>query len=146
MIKHGKKVIVTVGAVSALAFGGAALANGGSTPVKPAAQPAVEQTSGPDRDSIQSGDQTTPDVGASKTARSSSAESSSAPDTDTVQSGDQSTPDTPGSAEQPETPGSAEQPETTGETGSEVPNNDGPGGHADEPGNANADHHFNGQE
>ena len=114
MIKHGRKLIVAVGAVSALAFGGAALANAGSTPVKSAAQPSVEQTSGPDRDS--------------------------------VQSGDQSTPDTPGSAEQPDTPGSAEQPETAGETGSEVPNNDGPGGHADEPGNANADHQFNGQE
>jgi hypothetical protein len=114
VIKHGKKLIVTVGAVSALAFGGAALANGGSTPVKTAAQPPVEQKSGPDRDK--------------------------------VQSGDQSTPDTPGSAEQPETPGSVEQPETSGETGSEVANDDGPGGHADEPGNANADHQFNGQE
>ena len=114
MIKHGKKLIVTVGAVSALAFGGAALANGGSTPVKTAAQAPVEQKSGPDRDK--------------------------------VQSGDQSTPDTPESAEQPETPGSVEQPETSGETGSEVANDDGPGGHADEPGNANADHQFNGQE
>jgi len=146
MIKHGRKLIVTVGAVSALAFGGAALASAGSTSVKPAAPPPVEQTSGPDRDSIQSGDQTTPDVAASKAARATGAESSNAPDADSVQSGDQSTPDTPGSAEQPETPRSAEQPETPGETGSEVPNNDGPGGHADEPGNANADHQFNGQE
>jgi hypothetical protein len=146
VIKHGKKLIVTVGAVSALAFGGAALANGGSTPVKTAAQPPVEQKSGPDRDKVQSGDQTTPDVAASKADRASSAESPSAPDTDPVQSGDQSTPDTPGSAEQPETPGSVEQPETSGETGSEVANDDGPGGHADEPGNANADHQFNGQE
>ena len=114
VIKHGKKIIVTVGAVSALALGGAALANAGSTPVKTAVQPPVERTSGPDRDK--------------------------------VQSGDQSTPDSPGSAEQPETPSSAEQPEAAGETGSEVPNNDGPGGHADEPGTANADHQFNGQE
>jgi hypothetical protein len=37
MIKHGKKILVTVDAVSALAFGGAALANAGSTPLKPAA-------------------------------------------------------------------------------------------------------------
>jgi hypothetical protein len=115
MIKHGKKFLLMVGAIGALAFGGAALANAGSTPVKPAVQPAAEPA-GPDRDSIQSGDQTTPD--------------------------------TAGSAEQPgaEQPG-AEQPETSGESpGSEVPNDDGPGGHADEPGNANADHQFNGQE
>jgi hypothetical protein len=30
--------------------------------------------------------------------------------------------------------------------GSEVPNNDGPGGHADEPANPNADHQFQGEE
>jgi hypothetical protein len=32
------------------------------------------------------------------------------------------------------------------ESSSEVAGNDGPGGHADEPGNANADHQFQGQE
>ena len=37
--------------------------------------------------------------------------------------------------------------ESTNEAaGSEVPNNDGPGGHADEPGNPSADHQFEGQE
>ena len=37
--------------------------------------------------------------------------------------------------------------ETAGENpGSEVAGNGGPGGHADEPGNANADHQFNGTE
>ena len=30
--------------------------------------------------------------------------------------------------------------------GSEVANDDGPGGHADEPGNPNADHQFSGKE
>lgn len=30
--------------------------------------------------------------------------------------------------------------------GSETPNNDGPGGHADEPGNPNANHQFQGKE
>ena len=45
---------------------------------------------------------------------------------DTTEQGDQTAPDT----------GSA----------SEVPGNDGPGGHADEPGNANADHQFQGEE
>jgi hypothetical protein len=60
------------------------------------------------------------------------------PDTDTIQSGDQTTPDAGQQAEQ----GS----ETSTETGSEVAGNDGPGGHADEPGNPNADHQFEGQE
>ena len=34
----------------------------------------------------------------------------------------------------------------TAETGNEVPGDDGPGGHADEPGNPNADHQSEGQE
>lgn len=34
----------------------------------------------------------------------------------------------------------------TEEPGSEVPGDDGPGGHADEPGNPNADHEFQGNE
>ena len=57
----------------------------------------------------------------------------SGPDTDNVQSGNQTGPDTGSSAEQ----GS----EASGETGS---SNDGPGGHADAPGNV--DHQFQGQE
>jgi negative regulator of sigma E activity len=79
-----------------------------------------------------------------------SAQENSATDSDNVQSGDQSAPDKGGadsetndaSSEQPgtETNDSGEQP------GSEVSNNDGPGGHADEPGNANADHQAQGQE
>lgn len=41
------------------------------------------------------------------------------------------------------------QPESKGaeqESATEVPGDDGPGGHADEPGNPNADHQFEGQE
>ena len=41
------------------------------------------------------------------------------------------------------------QPESKGaeqESAAEVPESDGPGGHADEPGNPNADHQFEGQE
>jgi cytoskeletal protein RodZ len=54
-------------------------------------------------------------------------------DTDNVQSGDQSGAD-----------GTSEA--SDGESGSEVAGNDGPGGHADEPGNPNADHQATGQE
>jgi hypothetical protein len=42
------------------------------------------------------------------------------------------------------TPG--DKPDTGQESGSEVANNDGPGGHADEPGNPNADHQAQGPE
>jgi hypothetical protein len=72
------------------------------------------------------------------TTTTAASESSSGPDTDTVQSGDQTTPDNSQSGD-PADP--------SGETsGSEISGNDGPGGHADEPGNSNADHQFNGQE
>jgi len=55
------------------------------------------------------------------------------PDADNVQEGDQTTSDTAAAA--------------AGEkAGSEILGNDGAGGHADEPGNANADHQFEGVE
>ena len=65
-------------------------------------------------------------------------------DGDNVQQGDQASPDT-GSATKAsgETPAAAE---ASTESSSEVANNDGPGGHADEPGNPNADHQFQGAE
>lgn len=63
-----------------------------------------------------------------------------ASDGDNIQQGDQSTPDVPGAGE------SSPSSESSSETGSEVPGNDGPGGHADEPGNPNADHQFQGAE
>ena len=44
------------------------------------------------------------------------------------------------------TKGETETPADQEEQGSEVPNNDGPGGHADEPGNPNANHEFEGVE
>jgi hypothetical protein len=67
---------------------------------------------------------------------------SSSPDTDNIQSGDQTTPDTAAGAKV-----TATETGSGGEgAGSEVSGNDGPGGHADEPGNSNADHQFQGQE
>jgi hypothetical protein len=83
-----------------------------------------------------SGHHATPSHTAKAKATATVAEPTS-PDTDTLQSGDQTTPDT--------TAGGGAQ---TGESGSgsEQAGNDGPGGHADEPGNPNADHQFQGQE
>ena len=116
--KQAKKIFLGAGVLAALSSGGSALATAGATPAKPAVvKPAVEQTSGVDRDQIQSGDQTSPDP--------------------------------PGNAagtQSAEAPGTGA-PDASGESsGSEVAGNDGPGGHADEPGNANADYQFNGQQ
>jgi hypothetical protein len=97
------KVTMVVMGLAALAFGGASLAGaaGKSSPSKPA----VVQ----DQDSIQQGDQTTPDTAAEKAGAA----------------------------------------EPAGEASSESSSesavaNDGPSGHADEPGNANADNQFEG--
>jgi hypothetical protein len=76
-----------------------------------------------------------------KHAQVTAAESVS-PDTDNIQFGDQTTPDTAAGAKV-----TATETGSGGESaGSEVSGNDGPGGHADEPGNSNADHQFQGQE
>jgi hypothetical protein len=131
MIKRTKQAALAIAAIAALALGGSALAQAGSNTVTPNATPSTESASGPDTDNVQSGDQTTPD-------RPTAKASSSAPD----QAGE-----TPGN-EAPETAGESgsEAPESAGESGSEKPGDDGPGGHADEPGNPNADHQFEGQE
>ena len=129
---HSKTMTATAAALlSALGVGGIAVAQSshGSTkaPAKAAQSaevPGQESTTGPDTDNIQSGDQTTPDTatGSSKTATASSktakaSQSTEAPGTETPDSG----------TEAPEAPGS-ETPDAS----------DGPGGHADEPGNPNA--------
>ena len=72
-------------------------------------------------------------------------ESATAPDNDNIQSGDQTTPD------QPDTASSSTASEKSSAEGEQpgtesAPNNDGPGGHADEPGNAGANYEFQGQQ
>ncbi len=64
-------------------------------------------------------------------------------DADNVQQGDQTTPDATAAGQS-----SAEPTEAAGEAASSetATNSDGPGGHADEPGNPNADHQFQGEE
>jgi hypothetical protein len=129
-----QKGVLAIGAIAALAAGGSAIASAQNP--APASAPtsitqsatAPEPVGGPDTDNIQSGDQTTPDTA---TASAVSGKASSA------------TTEAPGT-EQPaagEAPGAAELP------GSETAaNSDGPGGHADEPGNPTADHQFEGTE
>ena len=105
-------VIVATAILGLGALGGAAVKANASNPVKSAAPPAT--------------------AAANATAEAPEADAGM-PDTDTLQQGDQTTPDVAADA-------TAEQP------GSEAPGNYGPGGHADEPGNANADHQFEGAE
>jgi hypothetical protein len=143
MTKRIRNLALAVSALAALALGGAVFAQAQTSP---SAVP--ERTTMPDRDNVQSGDQTTPDAAATAAghARHHSARVASSRTADpagggTGQSGDQSTRDT-GSAS--ETPG-GENPETG--AGSESASvNVGSGGHADPPGNASADHQFQGNE
>jgi hypothetical protein len=133
MTKRIQKLVVGVAALAALALGGSAIASAtqqstqSKAPVQKSAA-SSEKVGGPDTDNVQSGDQTTPDaVGASASTAKASAATSEAPGT--------------------EQPASSEQPGTAEQPGSEsAANDDGPGGHADEPGNASADHQFEGQE
>jgi hypothetical protein len=64
-------------------------------------------------------------------------------DGDNVQQGDQTAPDKGAAGEQSSDAASSQ---TAGESSSEAVANDGPGGHADEPANPNADHQFQGEE
>jgi cytoskeletal protein RodZ len=113
MTKRIKKTIAAVAALGALALGGAVFAQAqpGQSASAPSVQSASESVTSPDTDSIQSGDQTTPDPAG--TASGSEQRS----------------------AESPEQPGAESAPES-----------DGPGGHADEPGNPNANNEFQGQQ
>jgi hypothetical protein len=132
MTKRIQRLFLAVAALGALAVGGSAIATAqqsGQTPA-PVQQSAAssERVGGPDTDNIQSGDQTTPDtVGASAAASKAAAATTEAPGTEQSAASEQ-----PGAAEQPGSESAA--------------NDDGPGGHADEPGNASADHQFQGQE
>ena len=118
MLKQGKMILLGLGVVAALGFGGSALAAAGAAPVTPT----VEQTTGPDNDQIQSGNQTAPDTATEAPGTEAQDSSSQGPNDTEMQDGSQES------------------------SGSEVPNNDGPGGHADEPGNPNADHQASGQQ
>ena len=114
-----KKVIATVAALGALAVGGSALAQAGSD------QPSPEPQASPQESAVES-----------------TAPENSATDPDNIQ--DESGKD---DAQEGNEAGEAnEANEAVEAEGKEVPGDDGPGGHADEPGNPNADHQFEGKE
>ena len=106
MFKHGRKITVTLAAIAAMALGAGAVAQAGATNTNKAQ--AAEKVTLPDRDTVQSGDQTTPDTPGASSA--------------------QSAPEPGGNA--PEKAG-AESPEKAGAESSESALSDGPGGHAD---------------
>jgi hypothetical protein len=113
------KLFAGLAAVAALAVGGSALAGAAGNP-PPASPPAVAGSA----DTTQQGDQTAPDTGAASESSTESASSES-------------------SSESSESATESESSESTSEVADP---SDGPGGHADEPGNANADHQFQGEE
>jgi hypothetical protein len=113
MRKRMKTISGAMAALVALALGGSALASATQQTASSAKHPAVtnkapEKTTGPDTDTIQSGDQTTPDKGGAKASSVSTSEAST----------------------------SETASETTSETSSETSAaSDGPGGHEDPAGN-----------
>jgi hypothetical protein len=121
MTRRIQKGAAAVLALGALGLGGSAIANAAS---------ATEPVGGPDHDTIQSGDQTTPDVGTKAATASKSSKAAAAPSSSSEQPGTESSTEAPGN-------------ESSAETAA---GNDGPGGHADEPGNPQADNQFQGQQ
>jgi hypothetical protein len=122
MTKRIQKSAAAVLALGALGFGGSAIAQGAAT----------EPVGGPDTDTVQSGDQTTPDVGTAAATASKASTAATTPSTTPSAAGEQ-----PGVESSTEQPGA----ESSSETAA---NSDGPGGHADEPGNPQADNQFQG--
>jgi hypothetical protein len=137
--KQGKKILLGAGVLAALSFGGSALAAAGAAPVTPTpvAPTVQESTSGVDNDQVQSGDQSTPDTAAEAAGTETADGAQGSQDAET-QDGSQDM-ETQDGAQGANASGTQES------SGSEVSGNDGPGGHADEPGNPNADHQASGQ-
>lgn len=118
-----RNVIVGGAAVTALALGGASIANAAGQGTVAPTGPTTQSTPA-DTDTLQSGDQTTPD---DPNAAPEADEKTEAPESAGTEK-----------AESPEAPGAETQESETGPS-------DGPGGHAD-PEGANVDHQFEGEE
>ena len=165
MQKRIQKLVLTILALGALAFGGATMANAGGSKATPEPAGQVESTapenSATDPDNVQfegtgnEADAATP-AKAAKASRKTSAKKAhkakragKSKRTFVVAKKSQATtpatPETGTEAPGTEAPESGtEAPETGAEA--ETPGDDGPGGHADEPGDPNADHQFQGTE
>jgi hypothetical protein len=138
-----KKVLAGIGALAALALGGAVISQAGTSTPQKSPKPAIEQTQSGAENSATERDEGTSDDAAEKGEKPDGAEKgekneqdSSADDRDNAR--DESGKDDAG--EKGEKADGAEKGK------SEVPDDDGPSGHADEPGNPNADHQGEGRE
>ncbi len=138
MFTRLRKIFLGVAALAALAVGASALAQAGTAPEQKQDRPASEaresnqpENSAADPDNVQ--DENGKDDASEKGEGKGEEAENSATDPDNVQ-------DENGKDDASET-GESEESE-----GNEVPGDDGPGGHADEPDNPNADHQFEGEE
>ncbi|MEA2467294.1 MAG: hypothetical protein QOJ57_1420 [Thermoleophilaceae bacterium] len=150
--RFSRKSMAATGAalLAALGVSGVALAqtnNGSTPPSTPPAQSAPSQSQSQEKPGVEStapeNSATDPDnvqytAPGDPDAKTAAATKSNASTTATAS---QSGTEAPGT----EQPAASEQAGSE-QPGSEVSNNDGPGGHADEPGNPNADHQFQGKE
>lgn len=118
-MKHRiRNTVISLAALAALALGGSVFAQAQSGSSTPASPPSAESTTGPDTDTVQSGDQSGPDNG--------KADKGEKADTETKDPA-------------AEAPDSASDPADSGTEASgteSAPGSDGPGGHADETGSA----------
>lgn len=149
MSRRIRRLVLTVASLATLALGGPALAQAQSSPSS-----TLERAAAPDRDNVQSGDQTTRDTPVKVTAQKAGhrhhravrvvkATIAAPADAGNLQSGDQSTPDSSNAAGDQ---AAAENPEPADAATESAPGADGLTGHADEPSNAAADHQVTGAE
>jgi hypothetical protein len=134
MFKQGKKILLGAGVLAAISFGGSALSAAGAAPVTPVVQhpAATAPTKGATGSEMETGNEA---PGTETNDGTSQEGAQQGPQDEETQDGanDGETADGAQGAQDTETAdGSSES------SGSEVPGNDGPGGHADEPGNPNA--------
>jgi hypothetical protein len=138
---HQNSAKATIAALlAALGVGGVAVAQSGGSTQPPAKSPTPAAAQNSTSSSAKAVE--TP-------GQESTAPENSAADPDNVQQGDQAEPKgSAGEQESANEKGSAGETEsaTEQESGSEKVGDDGPGGHADEPGNPNADHQAQGVE
>ncbi|MCW2979043.1 MAG: hypothetical protein JWO14_770 [Solirubrobacterales bacterium] len=121
MFKKTRKIALIGGVLAAVSFGGSALSAAGAAPVQPTQVAVTTQ---------KAGDTETAD-GTQGGAETENADTETADGSDFGhEEADEETSDGASAAS---------------ESGSETPGNDGPGGHADEPGNPNAQHEAGGQ-
>jgi hypothetical protein len=131
MLKKTRKIVLMGGVLAAVSFGGSALAAAGAAPVQPTHTGVAAKATTPKAADKETADGTT--ATAQKAGDTETADGTpSTADTETADGGNQET------GNNQETGDTETADGANGESGSEVPGNDGPGGHADEPGNPNA--------